>query len=80
MTDQIDDILELKIEIMVLVAKHLTGKCAQHQKKAMEWVRVNINTFVSSVERDLDYFAKNVIPVGEKLDAELREHKRRKNE
>jgi hypothetical protein len=67
----IDDTLELKREITDVVRKHLTGKCAQHADKVMEWVRTNIRVFVDTVESDLAYFAERIIPIGEKLDAEL---------
>jgi hypothetical protein len=75
MTGQIADIWQLKHDIKLVLLKHLTGKCAEHSKKALEWVRPNITTFVESVDRDLDRFARDVIPVGEKLDAELEANK-----
>jgi hypothetical protein len=78
MTGQIDDLWEFKEDIRRIVLKHMTGPTKKHANKAMEWVRVNINKFAESVDRDLDYFAKNVIPVGEKLDAKLEQNNKPK--
>lgn len=71
--DTIDDTLEFKLDAKALVQKHLCGKCKKHSAKALEWVAPNLRTFVESVERDLEYFVKRVIPVGEKLDQEKEE-------
>lgn len=73
MSPNIDDTFEFKQDVLAVLKKHLAGPCKKHFSKAIEWVRPNMRTFVESVERDLNYFAANVIPVGEKLDAEQKE-------
>jgi len=67
---QIDDRFDLINDVTEIVRRHLWDKCALHPDKSLEWIRPNIRTFVDSVIRDLEYFAREVIPVGEKLDTE----------
>ena len=74
MTGQIDDLWEFKNHIRAVIRQHLAGDCVRHPDKSLEWLRENINQFTENVDRSLAHFAKWIIPIGEKLDAERRDN------